>query len=236
MPILRMTINIITVGYRMKRVFDIITSLIALIILTPLFIPIIIILRFSGEGEIFYLQTRIGRDNKPFYITKFATMLKDSPNIGSGEHTLQNDPRVLPIGKFLRKSKINELPQIWDIFVGKMSWVGPRPTTPGHHALYPEFYTDVMMNHVPGLTGVGSIIFRNEENILSKAKSYEDCYANEIVPYKAEVEKWYKENRSLVMDVILMFITAWVVISPKSNLLFMIYKTIPKKNIDAFGQ
>lgn len=219
----------------MKRHFDIFTSLIALIILIPLFIPIMIILRFSGEGEVFYFQKRIGRNNKPFFITKFATMLKDSPNIGSGEHTMQNDPRVLPIGKFLRKSKINELPQIWDIFIGKMSWVGPRPTTPGHHALYPEYYTEVMTNHVPGITGIGSIIFRDEESILSRSKSHEDCYANEIVPYKAEVEKWYKENRTFLMDIMLMLITAWVVFNSNSNILFDIYKTIPFKDIKKFG-
>lgn len=236
MLILSITMYITTFGYRMKRVFDIITSLIALIILTPLFIPIIIILRFTGEGEVFYLQTRIGRDNKPFYITKFATMLKDSPNIGSGEHTMQNDPRVLPIGKFLRKSKINELPQIWDIFVGKMSWVGPRPTTPSHHALYPEYYNDVMMNHVPGITGIGSIIFRDEESILSRAKNHEDCYANEIVPYKAESEKWYKDNRTFIMDIKLMFITAWVVIKSESDVLRKIYPDIPQQDIQSFGQ
>ena len=94
-----------------KRIFDIIFSAIALLILIPLFIPIMIILKFSGEGEIFYRQKRIGIGCKPFYITKFATMLKDSPNIGTGEITLKNDPRVLPIGAFLRKTKINELPQ-----------------------------------------------------------------------------------------------------------------------------
>jgi lipopolysaccharide/colanic/teichoic acid biosynthesis glycosyltransferase len=220
----------------MKRLFDIIISLIALVFLAPLFIPIIIILRFTGEGEIFYFQTRIGRDNKPFEITKFATMLKNSPSIGSGEHTLQDDPRVLPLGKFLRKSKINELPQIWDIFVGKMSWVGPRPTTPGHHSLYPEYYKEVMMNHVPGITGVGSIIFRDEENILSNANNYENCYSDEIVPYKAEVERWYKVNRSLIMDIKLMFITAWVVIKSDSDVLKRNYPDIPQQDIQSFGQ
>lgn len=219
----------------MKRLFDIITSFIAMLILTPILIPVMIILRFSGEGEIFYRQKRIGRDNKQFFITKFATMLKDSPNIGSGEHTLQEDPRVLPYGKFLRKSKINELAQLWDIFIGKMSWVGPRPTTPSHHALYPDYYAVVMNNHQPGLTGVGSIIFRNEEDIISKAEDFKICYAQEIVPHKAEVEKWYKENRTFFMDIMLMFITAWVVVRSDSNILFKIYPSIPKKDIHNFG-
>jgi lipopolysaccharide/colanic/teichoic acid biosynthesis glycosyltransferase len=211
----------------MKRLFDIITSLIVMLILAPILIPIMIVLRFSGEGEVLYLQTRIGRDNKPFNITKFATMLKDSPNIGSGEHTLQNDPRVLPLGRFLRKTKINELPQLWDIFVGKMSWVGPRPTTPSHHALYPSFYKDVMMDLTPGLTGIGSIIFRDEESILSEVENFEKYYSEVIVPFKGDVEKWYKENRTFNMDIILILITAWVVFNSKSDLLYRIYPDIP---------
>lgn len=219
----------------MKRLFDIICSAIALTLLSPVLLPVILILRLTGEGEVFYRQERIGRNGEPFYITKFATMLKDSPNIGTGEHTLQDDPRVLPFGKFLRKSKINELPQIWDIFVGNMSFVGPRPTTPSHHAYYPDYYADVMKDHVPGLTGVGSIIFRDEESILSNAKSHDQCYREEVVPYKAEVEKWYKENRSLWMDVVLMFITAWVVLRPESDVLFRAFPSLPRKDITQFG-
>jgi len=220
----------------MKRLFDVLCSGLALLILAPVFIPIMIALRLTGEGEVFYRQKRIGRDGEPFFITKFATMLKDSPNIGTGEHTLQNDPRVLPLGGFLRKSKINELPQIWDIFVGKMSFVGPRPTTPGHHAYYPAFYKDVMQGHVPGLTGVGSIVFRDEENILSKAHDHDHCYREEIVPYKAELEKWYKENRSFWMDIALMFITAWVVIRPESDILRRLYPSMPQRDIQSFGK
>jgi lipopolysaccharide/colanic/teichoic acid biosynthesis glycosyltransferase len=205
----------------MKRLFDTITAFIAMIILAPILVPVMIILRFSGEGEIFYFQIRIGRNSDPFFITKFATMLKDSPNIGPGEHTLKGDPRVLPFGKFLRKSKINELAQLWDIFVGKMSWVGPRPTTPNHHSLYPEYYVDVLKDHRPGLTGVGSIIFRDEESILSQAVNFEHCYAHEIVPYKAKVEKWYK---------------AWVVIKPDSDALRKTYPGIPYEDIRSFGK
>lgn len=220
----------------MKRLFDVVTSLVAMLFLAPLLIPVMIILRFTGEREVFYRQTRIGRDNKPFFITKFATMLKESPNIGAGEHTLRDDPRVLPFGKFLRKFKINELPQIWDILVGKMSWVGPRPTTPGHHALYPDFYADVLRKVPPGITGIGSIIFRDEESILSKAKDYDRCYAHEIVPYKAEIEEWYKNNRTFFMDIMLMFITAWVVVFSESNILRKIYPGIPERDVHDFGQ
>ena len=116
-----------------KRLLDFFVSLITLILLLPVFLPIIIILRFSAEGEVFYFQERIGIHNSKFKIWKFATMLKNSMNIGTGSITLQNDPRVTKIGFFLRKTKINELPQIINILKGDISLVGPRP------ALYNQF-------------------------------------------------------------------------------------------------
>ena len=105
----------------MQRVLDIILAGLGILFLSPLLVPIAIILKATGEGEVFYIQTRIGKNGSPFGLLKFATMLKDSPNIGAGEITIHNDPRVLPIGKFLRKSKINELPQLWNILIGNES-------------------------------------------------------------------------------------------------------------------
>ena len=113
----------------MERFFDILFSSIALLLLIPLSIPIILILKLTGEGEIFFQQERIGKEGHKFRLLKFATMLKNSPNIGTGTVTIQGDPRVLPVGKFLRKTKINELPQLINIFVGNMSVIGPRPLT-----------------------------------------------------------------------------------------------------------
>ena len=110
-----------------KRLFDILLAFMSLLILFPFFLIVIIILLLTGEGEVFYLQKRLGYLNKKFKIIKFATMIKDSPNIGTGSLTLRDDPRVLPFGKFLRKSKINELPQIFNVIIGNMSIVGPRP-------------------------------------------------------------------------------------------------------------
>ena len=101
----------------MERFFDLVFSSLALVILSPLLFPIIVILRLSGEGEIFFLQDRVGKNGKVFKLFKFATMLKDSPNIGSGTLTIKNDPRILPVGKLLRKTKINELPQLLNIFL-----------------------------------------------------------------------------------------------------------------------
>ena len=148
-----------------KRLFDIIASLIALIILLPVFIPIIIILRISTEGEVFYFQERYGIYNSRFQIWKFATMLKNSMNIGTGSITLQNDPRVTKIGSFLRKTKINELPQIINILKGDISLVGPRPLVTKTFSAYNEEVQSKIYNVKPGLTGIGSIIFRDEESI-----------------------------------------------------------------------
>ena len=212
----------------MKRLFDIVFSLLGLIIISPILLVFMIILRFSGEGEVFYRQERIGFGCKPFFITKFATMLKDSPNIGTGEITLQNDPRVLPIGHFLRKSKINELPQLWDVFIGAMSFVGPRPQTPKTVDMFPDSYRQVLKKYRPGITGVGSIVFRDEETILSDAKDYDDCFRNKIIPFKANVEVWYSEHQSFTLDMKLLVITAWVVIYSKSNLLHKLFPSLPK--------
>ncbi len=148
-----------------KRLLDIIISLFLLIILLPVFIPIIIILRLSAEGEVFYFQERYGIYNSRFQIWKFATMLKNSMNIGTGSITLQNDPRVTKIGSFLRKTKINELPQIINILKGDISLVGPRPLVTKTFSAYNEDVQSKIYNVKPGLTGIGSIIFRNIHQI-----------------------------------------------------------------------
>ena len=111
----------------MIRIFDIFFSLLAIIFLSPIFIIISIFLKFSGEGEILYFQERIGKNKKVFKLIKFATMLKNSPNIGTKSITVKGDPRILPMGHFLRKTKINELPQIFNVLFGDISLIGPRP-------------------------------------------------------------------------------------------------------------
>ena len=151
----------------LKRLLDIIISLIALILLLPLFIPIIILLRITAEGEVFYFQERIGLKNSRFHIWKFATMLKNSMNMGTGSITLQNDFRVTTIGKFLRKTKINELPQIVNILKGDISLVGPRPLVTKTFLAYSEEIQSKIYNVKPGLTGIGSIVFRDEESLIS---------------------------------------------------------------------
>lgn len=212
----------------MQRLCDIFFSGAALIILAPLLVPIVIVLRFSGEGEIFFLQDRIGKQAKPFKLFKFATMLKNSPQIGTGTVTVKNDPRVLPIGKFLRKTKINELPQLLNIFLGDMSFVGPRPLTRQTFSAYDDAIQLIVQSVPPGLTGIGSIIFRCEEEILAGSHASFDFYKHTIAPYKGQVEEWYVENRNLYVYFLLILITGWVVFIPKSNIVWKLFKSLPE--------
>jgi lipopolysaccharide/colanic/teichoic acid biosynthesis glycosyltransferase len=216
----------------LKRLLDIVISLITLIILLPVFIPIIIILRFTAEGEVFYFQERIGINNSRFQIWKFATMLKNSMDMGSGSITLQNDFRVTKIGAFLRKTKINELPQIINILKGDISLVGPRPLVTKSFSAYNEEVQSKIYNVKPGLTGIGSIIFRDEESIISAVSDEgpHEFYKRIIAPYKGELEMWYQENSSFLLDLQLIFMTAWVILAPTSKLYEKWFKDLPKRN------
>ena len=214
-----------------KRILDILLSSIALVILIPIFIPIVIALLFSAQGEVFYFQERYGIFNSKFQIWKFATMLKNSMNIGTGSITLQNDPRVTRIGAFLRKTKINELPQIINILKGDISLVGPRPLVTKTFLAYTEEVQSKIYNVKPGLTGIGSIIFRDEESIISAAtdKDPHDFYKRVIAPYKGELELWYQDNNSFFLDLQLIFLTAWVILFPSSKLYDRWFKDLPKR-------
>ena len=214
-----------------KRLLDIIVSIIALTLLLPLFIPIIILLRITAEGEVFYFQERIGLKNSRFQIWKFATMLKNSMNMGTGSITLQNDFRVTPIGKFLRKTKINELPQIINILKGDISLVGPRPLVTKTFSAYTEEIQSKIYNVKPGLTGIGSIVFRDEESLISAVKDEDphEFYKRVIAPYKGELEMWYQKNKSFSLDLQLIFMTAWVILFPESKLYEKWFKDLPKR-------
>lgn len=197
----------------MTRFFDILLSFIAVVLLLPLFIPLFILLKLTGEGYIFYLQERIGKGGKPFNVIKFATMLKDSPNLDGGFLTRQGDPRILPVGKFLRKTKINELPQLFNIFAGSMSFVGPRPQAPVHFDLYSPEQKEKIASLVPGLTGIGSVIFRDEEGLLEKSgKDYDYFHDKVITPYKGDVETWYAGHKTIGLYFKIIFLTFFSVI------------------------
>ena len=218
---------------QIKRFFDIVFSTAALIVLSPLMIPLSIALRLTGEGYIFYLQDRVGYKNRTFKIYKFATMLKDSPNMAGGLITTKNDPRLTPLGGFLRNTKINELPQIINILKGDMSITGPRPVMPKSFSTYPEAVQMVIYDVKPGLTGIGSIIFRDEESLITEVRDNGgdtwDFYQNKIYPFKGEVEKWYQQHQSFYTDFMCIFLTAWVIIFPDSELIYKVFSSLPKR-------
>jgi lipopolysaccharide/colanic/teichoic acid biosynthesis glycosyltransferase len=213
-----------------KRFFDIIFSLLAIIILLPVFIPVIILLLLTGEHEVFYRQDRVGHKNKIFKILKFATMLKNSPNMGDGDITKRGDPRITPVGKILRQSKLNELPQVFNILLGDMSFVGPRPLMKVGFDRYTDELKGKVYNVIPGLTGIGSIVFRDEELIITQSNlPVQETYRTIILPYKGALEVWYQQHRNFYTDFMIMFLTAWYVIFPKSNLVHRVFPSLPKR-------
>lgn len=213
----------------MKRLFDILASGFALLAFAPLGFVIIVLLRCTGEGEIFYRQKRVGRNEMPFEVLKFATMLKDSPSMGTGTITQKDDPRVLPMGKFLRKTKLNEVPQLWNILVGDMSVVGPRPLTKDTRDYIPAEILEEIKDVQPGLSGIGSIVFRDEENIIHESgEDYHVFYRREIAPFKGRVELWYKRHKSFLLDMKIILATLWVVLFPSSNVLKIFFPKLPK--------
>lgn len=218
--------------YRLiKRFTDLIIATIALILLSPVFVLVIIILMLTGEHEVFYLQERIGYKNRPFKIWKFATMRKNSSNIGTAEITIRNDPRVTRFGKLLRKTKINELPQIINVYRGQMSIVGPRPLMRVSFNLYPDEIKEKIYDSKPGITGIGSLIFRDEEKIISDAKDPRVMYSL-IYPYKGELELWYHENKSLQTDALIVLLTAWSILFPENDLAKKYFRNLPQKHLE----
>jgi lipopolysaccharide/colanic/teichoic acid biosynthesis glycosyltransferase len=211
-----------------KRFLDILVAVLALVLLIPLVIPILIILRCTGEGEVFYQQKRVGFRGRNFQIWKFATMLKNSPNLGTGSLTLRNDPRVTPFGKFLRKSKLNELPQLLNLLLGDMTLVGPRPQMQVDFEAFPANIQAVIYKVRPGITGIGSIVFRDEERLLSvPGRDPRRFYKEHIAPYKGAVEVWYQQNCSFWTDFRLLLLTFWAILRPGSDLHFRVFQDLP---------
>ena len=211
----------------MERVLDVLISGLAIIILCPILLPIFLVLRFTGEGEIFYLQPRIGYKGETFSIIKLATMLKNSENIGAGTLTLKKDPRVLPVGKFLRKSKINELPQLFNILIGDMSLVGPRPLVPEGESFYSKKESEIIRSVRPGVTGIGSLVLRDEESYYAHRHDAHEFYKTVISPYKASLEIWYVENKTFFLNIKIIFFTALAIVNP-AYLVEKHFKNLPK--------
>lgn len=209
------------------RFFDIILSFISLVILTPILIPAFLILKFTGEGEGFFIQKRLGKSGEMFKLLKFATMLKNSPNIGSKTVTLKNDPRVLPFGKFLRKTKINELPQLYNVLIGDMSLIGPRPQDQRCFDAFPNCSKLAITRVKPGLSGIGSIVFRRENELMGLSENHDDLYDNVIMPYKGKLEEWFVLNNTTKNYILLIFTTIWVVVFPNSKIVWKLFPKLP---------
>lgn len=194
-----------------KRLFDIVASFIGLIILSPFFIIISMLILLSGRGGIFYRQVRVGKDGVDFRIWKFRTMRPDSDKKGlltvGGK-----DPRVTRVGYFLRKSKLDEIPQLINVLVGEMSLVGPRPEV----RKYVNMYTPDQLRVLdvrPGITDYASIEYRNENELLAKSSDPERTYVDEVMPAKLRLNMKYIEEKSLWTDVKILFRTGWKIFS-----------------------
>lgn len=213
-----------------KRLIDLLIAGVTFLVFLPLFIPIVIGQKLTGEGYVFYFQKRIGYKNEYFYIWKFATMLKDSPNMGTGSITLRNDPRVTPMGKFLRPTKLNEFPQVINVLKGDLSIVGPRPLVDRTFGAYSKEVQEVIYDVKPGITGIGSIVFRDEESLISNSNEDPHIFYERVVaPYKGELELWYQENASLYTDIMIIFLTAWAIVFKDTQLHYKIFKDLPQR-------
>lgn len=209
------------------RVCDICLSLFAIILFSPLLLILLILLKLTGEGKIFYFQERVGYKGRYFSLIKFATMVQNSPDIGTKELTLPDDPRVLPLGKVLRKSKLNELPQLFNVIKGDLSLIGPRPQTEFYHQCFSKDDVEFITSIKPGLSGIGSVYFRNEEELFrnrSDAKIFDE---EVIMPYKGRLERWYAENISLGKYFKLIILTIYVVVTGAKPDLTKIFQNLP---------
>jgi lipopolysaccharide/colanic/teichoic acid biosynthesis glycosyltransferase len=193
----------------MKRFFDVTFAAVGLVVLLPLFVIVAILIKLTSPGPVFFRQARVGRNLKPFRIYKFRTMTADSPNLGPSI-TAQSDSRVTRVGKFLRKTKIDELPQIINVLVGEMSFVGPRPEVEEYVRRYPDMFEKILVNR-PGITDLASIEFRNESELLRDASNIEEQYVREILPVKLRYNLEYLEKQSLKYDILLILRTLGVV-------------------------
>lgn len=182
-----------------KRVFDISFSLIGIIVLCPIFLVLSVLIKITSKGPIFFQQIRVGRYGRKFKILKFRTMIVDAEKKGM-QITVGKDKRITKIGFFLRKTKLDELPQLINVFKGDMSFVGPRPEVPKYVNLYTENQKKVLLVR-PGITDIASIEFRNENEILSRSYNPEKDYIEKIMNEKIELNYRYLKKISVYEDI-----------------------------------
>ena len=214
-----------------KRFFDIFFATVLLLVFSPFWLTIIIILAVSGNRKVFYFQKRVGQNNKPFYLWKFQTMTPHKETTGNGLLSVKNDNRVTKFGHYLRKTKLDEIPQLINIIQGKMSFVGPRPLIYTWFKIYdPDIQKKVYIPK-PGLTGVGSLVFRNEETLLANCGiNSHEFYQKTIIPYKGACEMWYLEHRNFFLDIKIIILTVIISLLPQKIDETKLFKGLPKKN------
>lgn len=211
-----------------KRTIDILISLTILFALSPLLLVIMILLLTTGEHQIFFTQERVGYKNKKFKIYKFITMKRYRPGAQLDDVKLNDALRITRVGKFLRAAKIDELPQLFNVLLGQMSIVGPRPLLERDFKLYPEAVKKIIYKTRPGLTGIGSVYFRDEEKLIYLSGiDFTEYFREEILPFKGSLEIWYNKNRSLKVDFTLILLTIWVLFFPNIKLQQKILKELP---------
>jgi len=201
-----------------KRVFDIFFSLIGLIIFSPLFFLIAYLIKREDGGPVFYRGVRIGQFGKPFRIYKFRTMVVDAEKIG-GPSTADDDPRITKIGKFIRKYKLDELPQLINVLKGEMSIVGPRPEVPFYVNMFTEEEKKIL-NVKPGITDWASLWNPDEGAILAGSSDPEKTYMEKIRPIKLKLQLKYVEERSFLTDLKIIFLTVLTVLTKKRYVKF----------------
>ena len=209
------------------RVVDVLASILGLLILSPLLITVVVILTLTGEKKIFFLQPRVGNNGKIFNLIKFATMLSNSDQCGTKELTLPNDERVLKFGKILRKTKLNELPQLINVIKGDLSLIGPRPQTVRYFKYFKYDDATLIASVKPGVSGLASVLFRDEEKLFVNVNDPLKFDAEVVTPYKGQIERWFVENRSLSLYLKLIGMTILAVLFNYQFNYWEIFKDLP---------
>ena len=224
------------------RLTDIVVSFFTLVVLSPLFIIVICILFCTGEHKVFFRQKRVGKDGIEFFVYKFATMLHGSASMPGGNVTAKNDPRVLPVGRLLRFTKINELPQLLNVLYGEMSLIGPRPVPRDIYDHYPMNLRKQVFASKPGLSGMGSLIFRDEASILKDEQDPNEFHREVISPYKLECDLWYTNQKSFFCYALMICGTLYSVALNPNPLKLIEYFNLPnvpeklKKKLKTVGK
>jgi lipopolysaccharide/colanic/teichoic acid biosynthesis glycosyltransferase len=182
----------------MKRLFDVVASGLGILLLSPLLATIAGLVRLSSPGPVFFRHERVGRRFHPFGVLKFRTMVQDAPARG-GPITVGDDPRITPVGKWLRKFKVDELPQLFNVLVGDMSLVGPRPEVRRYVEMFADDYAEILSVR-PGITDLASIKYRDEQTILGQAADPALEYARVVLPEKIRLAHDYVQRRSFWLD------------------------------------